>query len=82
METNGKALVLSAKQHPLHAYTHRHMTGEMAIRIQGVYTYVYAGQVCVYLSVDQAKALVEEINVAMERKLQPSVEETLECVVA
>lgn len=78
METKNKALVLSEKQHPLHAYTHRNMAGEMAIRIQGIYTYIFAGQVCVYLSVEQAKALIAELETAIDRKGNPSVNETLE----
>lgn len=78
METKSKALVLSEKQHPLHAYTHRNMAGEMAIRLQGNYTYIYAGQVCVYMSLDQARALVNELDVAIEREATPNVNETLE----
>lgn len=66
-----KALPVNTNPHAVHAYTHKDMKGDMAVRIQSRYNYIFAGQVCIYLSVDQAKELIEELTEAVAKQETP-----------
>ena len=68
MVNNGVTLLNDAP-HAFHAYTHKRMDGEMAVRLQGRYNFIFNGQVCVYMSEQRAKALANELTSALESRI-------------
>lgn len=68
-QKTNKEIVINTKPHAIHAYRHRNMSGDMAVRLMGNYNYIMNGKACFYLSVEQAKALVEEVQKALDKPL-------------
>ena len=48
--------------HKLHAYSHKRMFDDMAIKISGVYSFLEGSRVVTFLSREDAKVLMEELR--------------------